>query len=326
MLSRVADSLFWLGRYAERTETNTHVVLTALDHILEQSTKEVSYRSYWAHVVEICGFGDTENIDVEVMSEEQLLAYVICDVANHNAIVPLIDSVRFNLKNVRDIIPNELYEVWNELYLDMEQDGHSAANSVLETTDFLQKVRRTSLTATGVIDSLMIRDEAFQFLKIGKWMERSEKTSLIVKEFLAHENVSVEREFSAGIALSLTNALDEYTRKYRSRDTLDMLNFIIKDSNCSRSVAYGIRKIRKTIEDIEGGQRASYTEELFRLITKIEQQLKVDAHDLSYDERIDWVDEIGTLCMLLGPVFSATYYLTPPIAIDKEVLQIIGNK
>lgn len=326
MLSRVADSLFWVGRYAERTETNTHVVLTALDHILEQSTKDVSYKSYWTHVVGICGFGNRDNLDVESMTEDQLLAYVICDKANYNSIELLIDSVRFNLKNVRDIIPIELYEVWNELYLEMPHDMYSAANSVPETTDFLQKVRRTALTATGVIDSLMIRDESFQFLKIGKWMERSEKTALIVKEFLNHDHVEADREFSASIALSLTNALDEYTRKYRSRDTVDMLNFILKDANCSRSVAYGIRKIRKTVEDIEGGQRASYTEELFRLIRKIEGLLTVDAHVLSYDERIEWVDEIGTLCTLLGPVFSKTYYLTPPIAVDQKAIQIIGSK
>ena len=124
----------------------------------------------------------------------------------------------------------------------------------------------------------------------------------------------------------MTNALDEYTRKYRSRDTLDMLNFIIKGIHCSRSVAYGIRKIRKTVEDIEEGRRAPYTEELFHLIAKIEQLLTLDAHDLTYEERIEWVEEIGTLCTLLGPVFSSTYYLTPPIAVDEKVLQSIGDK
>ena len=168
MLSRVADSLYWLGRYGERTETNTHVVLTALDHMLEQSAKEVAYREYWTHVVGICGFGDRSQLNVKAMTEEQLLSYIICDEANPNAIIPLIDSVRFNLKNVRDIIPNELYEVWNELYLDMQRKEQQAAYSVLETTDFLQKVRRTSLTATGVIDSLMIRDEYIMVRTTGK--------------------------------------------------------------------------------------------------------------------------------------------------------------
>ena len=326
MLSRVADSLFWLGRYAERTETNTHVLLTALDHILEQSTKDVSYREYWAHVVAICGFGDRDDFDVNSMQEEQLIRYVLCDPANYNAIVPLIESVRFNLKNVRDIIPNELYEVWNELYLEMQELDSGMENSLLLTMDFLQKVYRTSLTASGIIDSIMIRDESFQFLKIGKWMERSEKTALIVKEFLKHDNEMLSHEFAAGIALSFTNSLVEYTRKYRSRDTLDMLNFIIKDTNCSRSVAYGLRKIRKTVEDIEAGRQEPYTKELFRQIKKIEQLLTRDAHDMTYEERLEWVEEIGVLCTLLGPVFSATYYLTPPLAVDEKAMQIIGSE
>lgn len=324
MLSRVGDALYWLGRYTERTETNAHIVLTELDYILEQRTHDNAYVRSWSHVLAICGFENNYESKYSTFHQSDLIQYVLSDFMNPNAIVPLIHSVRFNLKNVRDSIPNELFEVWNELFLSMNMDYEKNARTVLCVTNFLNEVRKTALTSTGIIDSLMTRDEAFCFLKIGKWMERAEKTALIVYE-LIHDNIKeIPTDFAVNRSLTMTNAMEEYSRRFRSRDASDILNFLMKDRKCSRSVEYGIRKISQTIEDVEEGQYLSYTKRLFRAIEKIEELLKEDAHQLTAEERIEWIEEIRIHCTMLGPIFSQTYYLTPPISIDEKTAQIIS--
>jgi len=321
MLSRVADSLYWLGRYAERTETNAHIVITELDYILEQSTQANAYVRSWSHVLAICGFENNYESKYEGFHQSDMIQYVLYDFTNPNAIIPLIHSVRFNLKNVRDIIPNELFEVWNELYLLINMDKADHTITTLSTTDFLNVVRKTALTSTGIIESLMTRDEAFYFLKIGKWMERAEKTALIIHE-LIHNNVKeIPTDFQVNLGLTMTNAMEEYSRRFRRRDTGDIINFLMKDRKCSRSVAYSIRKIRQTLEEVEEGQYFSYTKRLFDSIDIIEELLNEDAHQLTAEEQIAWVEAILMHCTLLGPIFAQTYYLTPPIAVDEKTVQ-----
>jgi uncharacterized alpha-E superfamily protein len=320
MLSRVADSLYWVGRYAERTETNTHILAMQLESMLEYSQLDGKYRNDWQNIVRICGYFDDYNSRYHTLNKEDLIYYLLNDIVNYNAINILLGKIRENAKNARDIIPNELWEVWNELYLQMPQ-YEQYDNSLLNTMDQLMQIRRACLTATGVIDSLMTRDEGFLFLKIGKWLERSEKTALTIYHLMQHNEKTLEKEFAISLGLKLTNVQEEFTRRTRKRDSDQILNFLMGDLKCTRSVAYGMKKIKTTIYDIENGKQQIYATQLFLAIEEIEQLVQIDASTLSYEERIQWVDSIRTKCTELGPIFSRTYYLTPPILVGDEAYE-----
>ena len=317
MLSRVADSLFWLGRYAERVETNTHILATHLDYMLEHSQNDGKYKVEWEKIIRICGYIDDFHERYKTFEQCQLIHYLLHDEQNYNAIVELIINIRNNAKNARDIIPNELWEVWNELYLKLPDFNHEE-HTVLNTLDQIVPLRRACLTATGVIDSLMTRDEGFQFLKIGKWIERSEKTAFIMFHLIYDNEELIDQTLAYNFGLKLTNAYEEYMKRNRTRDSANVLNFLMGDLKCTRSVAYGIRKIKQTIYDIENGKQQLYATQLFLALEEIEQLVQLDANELTRSERIQWVDTIRTKCTLLGPIFAKTYYLTPPILVDEE--------
>lgn len=316
MLSRVADSLYWLGRYGERIETNTHILATQLEHMLEQSEREEHLVDLCKKIVAICGYSDDFSARYETITQQALIHYILCDDNNYNAIIPLIHSIRNNAKNARDIIPNELWEVWNELYLSLPSCTDDLA--VLSTMEQLQNVRKTSLSAAGVIDSLMTRDEGFLFLKIGKWLERSEKTALIVSTLMQSTNSTLQRELAVDHALQLTNSQDDYLRRHRKQNRMSILNFLMNDLKSTRSVAYGIRKMKATVYDIENGEKHPHSAQLFDALEQLEQLVQTDAHTLTYEERLNWIHTIRLQCTQLGPIFAKTYYLTPPILVDSD--------
>lgn len=317
MLSRVADSLYWLGRYAERIETNAHIIYTQMDHMLEQSREDSSYENEWDCVLRICGYIDDYKERYEGYSLKQMNYYLLFDECNYNSITYLIKSIRNNAKNARDIIPNELWEEWNEFYLAMQNGAFPTEFSIPNTAIFLGRLRKTALSATGIIDSLMTRDECFQFLKIGKWIERSEKTAIIAHELLQQQHKDLlNREFAVSFGLQLTNTFEEYNRKFRSRKPDEVLNFIVGDIKCTRSIAYGIRKIKKTVLDIEDGKIRLYANQMFQALEELEQLVQIDSTSLTIEERREWIDTIRKKVTCFGPIFSKTYYLTAPILVD----------
>ena len=317
MLSRVADSLYWLGRYAERIETNAHIIYTQMDHMLEQSREDSSYKKEWDCVLRICGHIEDYKERYEGYYLKQMNYYLLFDENNFDSISYLIKSIRNNARNARDIIPNELWEEWNEFYLAMQNGAFPIEFSVPNTAIFLGRLRKTALSATGIIDSLMTRDECFQFLKIGKWIERSEKTAIIAHELLENQNKdSLNREFAINFGLQLTNTLEEYNRRFRSRKPDEVLNFIVGDIKCTRSIAYGLRKIKKTVLDIEESKIRLYANEMFQALEELEQLVQIDSTSLTIEERREWIDTIGDKLTSFGPIFSKTYYLTAPILVD----------
>jgi len=317
MISRVADSLYWLGRYAERIETNAQIIYKQMDHMLEQSRDDSSYEKEWDCVLRICGYIDDYKERYGGYHLKRMNQYLLFDENNFNSISYLIKSIRNNARNTRDIIPNELWEEWNEFYLAMQNREFPVEFSVPNTAVFLGRLRKTALSATGIIDSLMTRDECFQFLKIGKWIERSEKTAIIAHELLQQQNRNqVSREFAVNFGLQLTNTLEEHNRRFRSRKPDEVLNFIVGDIKCTRSIAYGIRKIKKTVLDIEDGKMRLYASRMFQSLEELEQLVQIDSTSLTIKERKEWINAIRKKISAFGRIFSKIYYLTTPILVD----------
>ena len=314
MLSRVADSLFWLGRYAERIEANTHIITRQLERIIEHSLNDETMEKECEALIKICGYYDDFHLRYKDYNFNDVIEYLLFDKENYNSIVALAESARFNLKNTRDLVPQELWEVWQDLY-DLIQTFSNSPRSMMEVTAFLKQIRISSFTATGIIDSLMSRDESFMFVKIGKWLERAEKTSLILKTLLLLK-VENEYSFAANYVLYLTNTYEDFNNRHISHEELDVLQYIVGDEKCTRAIHYSVKKIHRTIVDLQNGQYETYTDLLFKELYDLKMILRKDCHKLTLEERVEWVKSIHAHCMHFGPIFSRTYFLTPPILVN----------
>ena len=125
MLSRVADSLYWLGRYSERTYTNAYITSVQIDQMLELGPSEKSYEQHWHTILSICGYIDDYESRYEGYQISQMLYYLISDHQNYNSIDSLLTSIR-----------NNAWDGFGNLLASDERDGAVGALVVAALRNF----------------------------------------------------------------------------------------------------------------------------------------------------------------------------------------------
>lgn len=320
MLSRVADTLYWMARYSERTESNAHILGVQLVKMLEESGGDEANLQDWQSILEICGNrAEYENV-YKVLRVRNIVDYLAFSSNNFNALSIITSNVRENARMTRDIIPNELWEVWNELYLYLQHEKYQVRAqthfSLRDINAFLQRIQRTAMTASGFIDSAMTRDSAYQFIKIGKWLERAGKTAFILQTLLQRSNVSNDanfKEYDLNFALQLVHGYEDYSKKYRMKKPEMILNYLITDRTFPGSVRYGLEMVRQAINEIERKQVAPYSMRMFGVLEEMMTAVKTDhIEQFTLEEALQFTKNLSNLCALFGDVFSSTYYLVEP--------------
>ena len=117
MLSRVADSLYWLTRNVERAENNARLIAVKLTSRLENANPIEEMNQNWYELIEISGFEDLFDQEYERASDRNVMEFLLFSMKNPNSVINTITIGRENARAVREIIPNELWESINSFYL-----------------------------------------------------------------------------------------------------------------------------------------------------------------------------------------------------------------
>ena len=146
MLSRVADALYWMARYSERTQTNAHILQVQLLNMLEQSGQEHDYIDHWEAVLNICASKEEYLANYSTIRVNPLIDYLLFSEKNGNALHATLRAIRENARVTRDSMPTELWEIQNAFYLTKQQSilkendqFHSLSSKVFtgRTKDFM---------------------------------------------------------------------------------------------------------------------------------------------------------------------------------------------
>lgn len=308
MLSRVAGSLFWMARYSERTAANANIIRIQLTNMLEESGYDIKYLEDWKVILNICGSSNEFLNKYNRLSVRNLSDYLLYSKENLNSIINTTSNVRENARITRDIIPLTLWEEWNELYLSIKDYQQTKEFSLLEANKVLEKVNHTFLTSAGIINTLMSRDESYHFFKIGRWLERAEKTTIILNELLRKQKHEV-RNCSATFSLQLTQTIEDYSKKHRICNTEHVLNYLISDVTCTHSITYCIQHIKQSLLIIEHKNINSRIYPLLQEIQALQKATAVDTTNLTHKQQMMLLQELLNRCIAIGIVFSDVYYL-----------------
>ncbi|HEX4170537.1 MAG TPA: alpha-E domain-containing protein [Bryobacteraceae bacterium] len=166
MLSRVADSLYWMSRYFERADHNARVLDANYNLMLNPS--KVSTEQRWQRITASLGLG-AEATELEPMAA---MIKLISDSQIRSSIVSCISSARENASQVREQISSEMWEQLNQLYHEV---SHSASNlgPRAEPQRFISVIREGSYIFHGVTHATMNHGEAWQFIRLGRYLERA---------------------------------------------------------------------------------------------------------------------------------------------------------
>ncbi len=166
MLSRVADSLYWMSRYFERADHSARVLDANYNLMLNPS--KVSTEQRWQRITAILGLGPV------AMEVDPLTAMIklTSDAENRSSILSCITIARENASQVREQISSEMWERLNQLYHEVSQSS-SNPQTYAEPQRFITVIREGSYNFHGVTHATMNHGEAWQFIRLGRYLERA---------------------------------------------------------------------------------------------------------------------------------------------------------
>jgi len=283
MLSRVADSLYWMSRYIERAEHTTRLLDVNLNLMLDESAHSADRR--WQRMLH--ALGNPKSV-VWAGDPYDLTRSLIFDTGNKASILSCIISARENSRQVREQISTEQWQRLNSLFLQVtrpELQLAAPANSE-QPTEFLQQVIEAIHQFQGVTDSTMSHGEGWHFIQVGRYIERATATALLLEAYHAdlwsqpeHVPEGNEYLFMMGLLRSAT-AFEAYCKVYTADLTPDrILEFLLLDAEFPHSLRFAIDNLQHALESIDNESGKSRAEPLRRLSGRLQAMLSYSSVD-----------------------------------------------
>jgi uncharacterized alpha-E superfamily protein len=313
MLSRVADSLYWMSRYLERAEHTTRLLDVNLNLMLDEGPSSAERR--WQRVLQSLG----KPKDVEWTGDPYALTQALTFDTGHKAsIVSCIISARENSRHVREQISTEQWHRLNSLYLQVTRPLIPNVTMMTETTqptEFLQSVMEAVHQFQGVTDSTMNHGEGWQFIQVGRYIERAYATTLLLEAYHEDlwgqpEQVTEGNEYLEwmGLLRSAT-AFEAYCKVYTADLTPDRIfEFLLLDAEFPHSVRFSIDSLQCALEKIEGDGGKSRAEALRRLSGRLQASLSYSSVDeILMQDAVAYLKSIQAQCRAIHDTIYELY-------------------
>ncbi|ROH93260.1 alpha-E domain-containing protein [Stagnimonas aquatica] len=249
MLSRVADNLYWFGRYVQRAE-NTARLINVHANLLLDLPRNVTVG--WAPLLEITGADAAFRAAGGQATEDNVVRFTLMDERNSGSIFSSLNYAREIARVSRDCLPREAWERLNDLYLFVQERGERSVTRA-RRQDFLQGVINGAMTTVGVLTSNMSRDVGFQFLRMGTNLEQADMTTRILdvrssRLFQADASLTPFDNIQWMSVLKSLTAYQMYRRHVRARvNGPGVLRFLLQDRQFPRSVSFALATIGSTM-------------------------------------------------------------------------------
>ena len=253
MLSRVAESLYWMTRYMERAE-DTARLINAVTLMSFDMPGDVRFG--WNSLLRIAGIDQVFFEHYQEANEASVMRFLIWDKKNPSSILNCITQARENTRTFREVLPWECWEWVNEMYL------YSTRNLIGDLNrrrryEVLQAVIRRRQSIVGLLAGTMSRDDAFQFLCLGRNIERADMTTRILDishaVMLPKSDIGVT-QYSDLAWMNILKALSAYQmyRRYISvhADGAKVIDFLLQNRAFPRSVIHCLHEICEVLNHL----------------------------------------------------------------------------
>jgi uncharacterized alpha-E superfamily protein len=311
MLSRVADSIYWMSRYIERAENVARFVDVNLNLMLDFPG---SSDQQWQPLVDISG--DTEEFAElhREASQATVIRFLTFDPKNPNSILSCVRAARENARSVREVISSSMWEHLNGSYL-MLTAAAGRRGEVSDPHELFAAVKTASQAFTGITDTTMTHNEGWHFCRLGRQLERADKTSRIldVKYFLllpkADDIGTTVDDVQWAAVLRSASAFEMYHKCHGRISPTRIVEFLLLDVDFPRAIHHSLKAARESMHAITGTPTG-----MFR--APVEQILGLLCSDLAYaqvDEIIasglhEYLDELQTKMNQVGAHIYDTFF------------------
>ncbi len=324
MLSRVANSIYWMSRYLERAENVARFIDVNLNLTLDMQGQ---LDEQWAPLVNTTGDYDLFAKRYRVPTRDNVMHFLTFDRENPNSILSCVRNARENARSVREIISSEMWEQANRFYLLVKEASRN--KFLLENPhEFYSSVKMASHLFDGITEATMSHGEAWHFLQMGELLERADKTSRIldVKYFIllpeAQAVGTTIDNIQWAALLKSASALEMYRKHFKQIDPFKVADFLILNRDFPRSVLYCLDRATLSLHAITGSSEDAFSNKaeqgLGRLLgelnyTQIEEIIHEGLHEFldKLQDRLNWIDDaIYESFFTLRPLTGKNTHLT----------------
>lgn len=250
MLSRVADSLYWMSRYIERTEHTARLIAVKLDSMVEQTPEDAA--ASWARVTEALTGEKTVPSHLDAFDITGRLAF---DRENETSLINSLALARDNARQVREALSNEVWENLNRLYLRLSP---MTMDSIWVHTPgrLFREVLEEMHALEGVTYSTLSHGEGWYFLELGRHIERVQQLGrLLDLHFSAAQNSeSGPKYFDWLVLLKFCSAWEPYTKRYTaSIRPQKIAEFLLFDPEFPHSICFSVDRMTEALARVAPG-------------------------------------------------------------------------
>jgi uncharacterized alpha-E superfamily protein len=240
MLARLAENLFWAGRYVERAEDIALLLDVTYHGLLESPPAEAS--AAWRDLLDVLQVGDAFEASGRPLDAEGVSEFLVLESSVPVSIISCVARTRENARSVRELVSSELWQTINGFYLDLQardlrQDLHRNPHELYGT------VKLRCQTVYGVASETMPRDDGWRFMMLGRMLERAEMTCRLLNVRYAQLTSSPHAGFHDWVGvLKSASAFEAYRKSYKVRmDPAQVVEFLLFREDFPRSVLFCLR-------------------------------------------------------------------------------------
>jgi uncharacterized alpha-E superfamily protein len=261
VLSRTADHVYWLGRYAERAENFARTL--DVQYRLSLLPQEAQSDGIgWQRMLTTLGFSDEYSMRHQAVEPHRVIDFLAFDRGNPSSILNCLRMARENARAVRGTISSEMWETFNSTWLEARSNAPSRF-SARNVAEFVEWVKYRAHLARGVVLGSMLRDEGYHFMQIGTFLERADGVVRLLLTRLACEPSGTDGRpvahdyYPWSVLLRALSAFEIFRRVSRDSVTpANVLAFTIFRPDVPRSVYRSTSLVYENLQAVRNTQSA----------------------------------------------------------------------
>jgi uncharacterized alpha-E superfamily protein len=314
MLSRVAESLYWMSRYIERAENTTRVL--AVNFYARLEGRPAGVEDGWAPIVALTGDSGAYEALYPEWTDANVTEFLVWHADNRNAVAACVARARENARTVREQISSEMWEHLNRLYfLLRDLDRAAVARGPYE---LFRQMREGSHAFQGITDATMTHGEGYLFIQLGKFLERAAMTVRIVGGKYAEAAALPEGTAASALRLSAllksVSAFEAFRKVHSSQlQSGAVAEFLLLNPEFPRACRFCLKSAADALRAIgaDAPRHAGRTDRPSRALGRISADLEfLDIHEVLGERLAAYLDGLLARIQEVGDEVVRTYFHT----------------
>jgi uncharacterized alpha-E superfamily protein len=323
MLSRVAESLYWMARYIERAEDISRLLAVNFNALLDSSPADA--QQAWESILKM-NVDDSAFADIHDKADSgSVIQFMFWEPLNTNSVAASVSRARENARSVREQISTEMWEAVNRLYfLTRNADQETV---LANPTEFLRLVRDRAQAFQGITSATMTHGEPYQFIQLGLHLERADKTARILDSKYIYLNRfpggSAENSLQLIALLRSCSAFEPFRRTSAGQlDIRKVVEYLLLDHEFPRAVLFCLDLCLGTLYSIGDDANVSPKSDPRRTLGRLRADLEyLDIHEILGGNMDPFLSRALVKLNSIGDDIATTYFSTSIILPDERPRQ-----